>query len=174
MRLLALDVGSGPHPWSVHPNPGDPRFEADDVIHLDYNEWPHLEVRSHAAHLPFKNEVFDYVRASHIIEHLELPEGLQMVQEMARVCKGGGEIEIVIPDFARFLEKWQQASIPMRLNHEMQRVVMGDADLGPCQIHKSIYDARSIEYLMVQCRIKVIKVDLTTRGPRDTIILGIK
>lgn len=46
---------------------------------------------------PFKNEEFDYVLASHIVEHLQSPR--KFFKEMKRILKKGGKICVVVPHF---------------------------------------------------------------------------
>ena len=60
-----------------------------DVVHnLDKYPWP------------FKNNTFDYVLASHVLEHLEnLPRALN---ELWRISKSGAIIEIKVPYFNNF------------------------------------------------------------------------
>lgn len=47
---------------------------------------------------PFKNNEFDYVYASHIIEHLDDP--FKVLKELKRITKSGGIIHIRLPHFS--------------------------------------------------------------------------
>ena len=49
-------------------------------------------------HLPFKDESFDLVYNSGVIEHFPDPENTNAVREMARVTKKGGCIVIIVPN----------------------------------------------------------------------------
>lgn len=57
------------------------------------------------AHLmeTFKDEEFDYVYASHVLEHLEDPR--LAIKNWFRICKKGGYMIIVVPLFYRFEKK---------------------------------------------------------------------
>ncbi len=48
--------------------------------------------------LPFKDNTFSAVYASHVLEHLYLVEARQLLAECRRVVKPGGVIRIVVPD----------------------------------------------------------------------------
>ena len=47
-----------------------------------------------ARYLPFKDEVFDHVYSSHLIEHFSHREAKNVIREWVRVLKKGGMIEI--------------------------------------------------------------------------------
>lgn len=83
---LVLDVGSGHNP--------NPRSDilCDRYIEDDTERGGHLRVDrplivADGHNLPFKDKAFDYVIASHIIEHMDDPE--RFCQELARVSKRG-------------------------------------------------------------------------------------
>ena len=46
---------------------------------------------------PFKNKEFDYILASHIIEHLDDPA--RAIKEMRRILKDKGELCIIVPHY---------------------------------------------------------------------------
>ena len=53
-------------------------------------------------YLPFKNKVFDKALCSHIIEHVHQPK--QLLQEVHRVMKGGGFLQLELPNGFSLLE----------------------------------------------------------------------
>jgi len=55
-----------------------------------------------AQHLPFREEIFDTVLCSHIIEHVPQPK--QLVQEVHRVTKKGGALMLEVPNGFSILE----------------------------------------------------------------------
>jgi len=78
----------------------------NDAIALDYNfaktRYLHRRqipaVRGSTFALPFKDETFDCVISSQVIEHIPYDEAL--FREMARVLQPGGELIIGTPDYA--------------------------------------------------------------------------
>jgi len=66
---MILDIGSGPHPM------GD--------INLDLNSDSKPDIVADGQNLPFIDNVFETVRASHTIEHLKNP--IQFIKELYRV-----------------------------------------------------------------------------------------
>lgn len=48
--------------------------------------------------LPFKDETFDLVYASHVLEHVPWYQVRQTLQEWRRILKRGGRLEIWVPD----------------------------------------------------------------------------
>jgi ubiquinone/menaquinone biosynthesis C-methylase UbiE len=53
-------------------------------------------------YLPFKDEVFDTALCSHVIEHVHQPK--QLLQEVHRVMKRGGFLELEVPNGFALLE----------------------------------------------------------------------
>ena len=49
-------------------------------------------------HLPFPDGTFDIVYASHVLEHIPWFDSERVLREWARVTKGGGRLEIWVPD----------------------------------------------------------------------------
>lgn len=81
-----LDIGCGPnkHPGAV----GMDRRKLDgvDVVH-DIEEFP----------WPFPDETFDKVLASHVIEHLKPWLMIDLMNEIWRVTKVGGQLLVAMP-----------------------------------------------------------------------------
>ena len=75
MTKLILDVGSGPYP-----------LKGENVVHVDIDrQWPHVEVVCDIHHLPFRDEAFSVVHASHVVEHLKNP--VEALKQFRRVSK---------------------------------------------------------------------------------------
>lgn len=69
---MILDIGCG----------GNPIFCKGEVIHADLSG-KHLEVKCDAHYLPFKNDCFELVYASHVVEHCLNPKAV--LEEFRRV-----------------------------------------------------------------------------------------
>jgi len=90
-KQISLDVGYGSNPKGTvnvdffregyNPQTGDQKKG-------EYVRAQNIEnfIVGDAMHLPFKDEVFDVVFSTHVIEHVADPAG--MLREMNRVCKG--------------------------------------------------------------------------------------
>jgi ubiquinone/menaquinone biosynthesis C-methylase UbiE len=50
---------------------------------------------------PFPDNVFDFIRSEHMIEHIPHLDGLRLLQECHRVLKPGGFIRIATPDLKK-------------------------------------------------------------------------
>ena len=53
--------------------------------------------------LPFEADSFDYIASEHVIEHLDLDQGIRLLQECFRVLKSGGTLRLSTPDLGKFL-----------------------------------------------------------------------
>lgn len=48
--------------------------------------------------LPFDDETFDIIYASHVLEHIHYRDSLASIREWVRILKTGGHLEVWIPD----------------------------------------------------------------------------
>jgi phosphatidylethanolamine/phosphatidyl-N-methylethanolamine N-methyltransferase len=99
-RVLEVGVGTGislgAYPPYVHVVGIDP--SADMLTHamkkVRENEWNHVELKQgDALKLDFPDNSFDDVCTFHVIS--VVPDAVQMMREMIRVCKPGGRIVII-------------------------------------------------------------------------------
>lgn len=58
--------------------------------------------------LPFRDNTFTAVYASHVLEHLYLVEAQQLLSECNRVAKPGGVVRIVVPDLNSMVREYVQ------------------------------------------------------------------
>lgn len=85
-NLLWLDVGCG-------------ASKITGAIGLDRYPFPGVDVvRDLRRGLPFNDSIFDGVRAHHVVEHFTGEDLLFIVDEMWRVTKWGGQLEVTVPD----------------------------------------------------------------------------
>lgn len=83
--VLGLDIGCG-------------EKKRAGAIGLDLRRTVSPDVIADARMLPFRDELFDFVFSSHVIEHFSHREVTGVLAEWVRVLKKGGAIEIRCPD----------------------------------------------------------------------------
>lgn len=85
--MRKLNVGCGLDPW------GDVRMDLNLTFpYAQGSRRSTLNVRASATHLPFREGIFDEVRAWHVLEHM--PEPPRVVRELRRVCSGTISIRV--------------------------------------------------------------------------------
>jgi len=83
-KRRVLDIGCG-------------ESKLEGAIGIDIRRTKSVDIIADARHLPFKDEVFDHVYSSHLIEHFSHREVKDVVKEWVRVLTKGGTIEIRCP-----------------------------------------------------------------------------
>ncbi|MBF0096468.1 MAG: class I SAM-dependent methyltransferase [Magnetococcales bacterium] len=82
-----------------------PRFHAD-------HPWPesihHLDLRRR---LPFADQQFRAIYASHVLEHLDRAAALALLRECARCCRPGGVVRMAVPNLAVQIQDYLQGHI---------------------------------------------------------------
>jgi len=78
----------------------DIRRGVDDWVNVDLVGLPGVDLVVNVRHpLPFPENEFDFILASHIIEHVTFEEKLPLIVELWRVAKCGATIEIMCPNW---------------------------------------------------------------------------
>ncbi len=92
--MLVLEVGSGKRPMAG----ASISAVGNKIIKTDINKKAYVDVICDAQSLPFRNDVFDYLFCSHVLEHI--PEYIKAFREFHRVLRGGRTIEIIVPHWS--------------------------------------------------------------------------
>lgn len=146
MRLqrLTLDIGCGE------------RKKGD--IGIDLRKTGAVDVIADARMLPFKDESFDYVYSSHLIEHFSHREVKKVLLEWVRILKRKGTIEIRCPDL-------RARSLLFFLNPSWRNVmhIYGSQDYCGAE-HKCGFSYSLLKNLLESCGIKSIKRIIKIKG----------
>lgn len=94
-----LEIGPGYHGERI------PGFETLDVVKRENVD----HVGDASEGLPFDNDTFDLVYASHILEHIPWQKTEQTLQEWVRVLSSGGWLEIWVPDALKICKAFVDA-----------------------------------------------------------------
>jgi SAM-dependent methyltransferase len=101
---MILDVGS------AKPSKDFLYLKGENVIHIDIDRTAKINVLCDAHVLPFKDDSFNIVHASHVLEHLSNP--LEALREWYRVSKKW--VVIKVPNRERFVH---DAEVPFTRDH---------------------------------------------------------
>lgn len=77
----------------------DPRNLIDDFETLSIHEFVNIDyVLDISKGMPFQNNSFDIIYASHVLEHIPWYKSEDVLKEIHRILKPGGQLEIWVPD----------------------------------------------------------------------------
>jgi len=92
--VRSLEIGPGIHPvdtkWDTVDMVGSPTFLHDVRI----------------LPLPIQTNTYDLVYMSHILEHVPWFQTLDFLEEVKRILKHGGTVEIWVPDFEKIVQAY--------------------------------------------------------------------
>jgi predicted SAM-dependent methyltransferase len=72
----------------------------EGYVNLDFNKEVKADIYADISkRLPFKDNTFDYILASHIIEHVPREKFYKFIEEIYRICKPGAIIDVFVPHF---------------------------------------------------------------------------
>ncbi len=62
--------------------------------------------------LPIKDETYDFIYMSHVLEHISWEKTVDVLKELRRILKTGGSLEIWVPDFNVIFWAYDDDCIP--------------------------------------------------------------
>jgi len=160
--IIKLNLGSGPsgiggwlnYDWGVLPILSKlPLIRKIFVIFgfIDNNydiSWPKIRLVNILYKLPLGSESVNYIYCSHVLEHFEKYQAINILNECYRVLKKGGVMRIVLPDLKKLVAQYNNAE-------EFNRKFFGyDKDKKSLfnyfiRGHRWMYDEKSIVGLLV-------------------------
>jgi len=92
---MIIDIGSGPHP------------KPDADIRMDIHQWGNVNCLHNLMQVPYplENEQFDKAYMGDVVEHIYIFEIDKVMQEVYRILKTGGILEVTVPDVRWICER---------------------------------------------------------------------
>jgi len=100
MNKITLNIGCGGRVYDGYPHP------FYKCINYDLRPLPVVNIVGDVRELPFKNEYFDYILASDIIEHFPIAHTEEVLSEWLRVLKPQCLIEFRLPNLLAICEDY--------------------------------------------------------------------
>lgn len=72
-------------------------------------DWPKLKLIDIRKTLPLAEDSVDFIYCSHVLEHFEKYETVNILKECFRVLKPGGVLRVVLPDLKIMINKFSDA-----------------------------------------------------------------
>jgi len=121
--LVKLNLGCGPngiegwinYDWGVLPLLSKMRWLRNLLLRISwlpesYNvDWPRLELVDLRKGLPRVDASVDFIYCSHVLEHLEEWEAVELLRECRRVLRPGGVLRLVVPDLLKMVKNYYGA-----------------------------------------------------------------
>jgi len=147
-----------------------PGFETLDIVggpNVDY-------VYDAAKPLPFKDNTFDLIYASHVLEHIPWYKTEEVLKEWVRILKPGGQLEIWVPDGLKICKALVQAELEGIKVADMDSWCKFNPRKDPCvwaagrifwganpeypSWHKAIFTPRYLKELFERVGLKNVKI----------------
>lgn len=87
--------------------------------------WPKIHLVDIRRKLPLKDRSVKYIYCSHVLEHFERWQAIEILKECRRVLKVGGWLRLVIPDLRKMVKKYSQNKGSPRAPDDFFREVWG-------------------------------------------------
>ena len=121
-----------------------------NVTNLDMLELPGVDIVAPAYPLTFKDNTFDIIYASHLLEHYSKKLVPEVLKEWVRILKKDGKLRIAVPNFEVLAELYMKYK---RL--DLMGPILG-AQHSFYDYHFSIFDEKELTTLMEGARLNAI------------------
>ena len=88
-------------------------------------DWPNLRLVNIRRRLPLKDNSVKFIYCSHVLEHFERWQAVEILRECRRVLRTGGCIRIVVPDLKKMIGNYNDSKNSPRASDEFFREVWG-------------------------------------------------
>jgi predicted SAM-dependent methyltransferase len=125
------------------------------ILSINYEtSWPDIKLVDIRHKLPLKDKSVDYIYCSHVLEHFEKYETLDILKDCYRVLKKGGVIRVVLPDLKKMIKNYKSAE---KFNRDFFGYEKDKKSLLNLFVrgHHWMYDENSISELMKKFFIEV-------------------
>ena len=132
-------------------------------IHIDMDDYPHIDYRSNVKDLHFiESESVSLIYASHTLEYFDRLEVNDVLKEWFRVLKPMGVLRVAVPDFEAIVKVYQKY-------HDLEHQgILGPlfgywpykvgVDKDEIFYHKTTYDFRSLKQVLESNGFRNIKL----------------
>jgi len=117
---------------------------------VDIREECQPDFRCDIRQLPFDNGSFDIIFSSHVLEHFDREEHIQLLKEWLRVLKPEGEVRIVVPSIEWAAKKLVEGIV----DNDVMNVLYG-AQSNPYDFHKTGFTPLTLSALVRNLNCKV-------------------
>ena len=176
---MNLDLGPGRYP-----------IESSGYLHLDKYPYPDTDCLGDILRLPFRDNAFPKIVASHVIEHIWWMKVTHYLDEWYRVLQPGGYLEVQTFDFVMLARHylsgvglaWSALNPRERRGVWLNRTVFWweECPARPENPHKAIYDYPYLEYCLGQAgfvdiqRLDIGETKTYSHGKMDMLVRGQK
>lgn len=152
---------------------------------LDYVDGPNVDFVAMwgKERLPFEDNTWDYIYASHVLEHIPWHDAVDALKELHRVIRKGGQVEIHVPDFGKIVREWYLKGRKGAwgrfddhmhwLNARIFGISLGEHN--PAKHHLAVYDLGSLKRTLQMAGFTELKRSGPPRGreKHGTLDLGL-
>ena len=108
--MIKLNIGCGGNPLKDYINIDQDSLEQMRKRYPEKKFGDELIIRNHDIfNLPFDDSSVDEIKSDSLIEHLNFIQEKKFFNEIKRVIKAGGRLEISTPDFEMTVKQWLAA-----------------------------------------------------------------
>ncbi|MBI5912308.1 MAG: methyltransferase domain-containing protein [Betaproteobacteria bacterium] len=118
-------------------------------IHIDLDDFPHIDHRSRIDRLPmFPDETADLIYCCHGLEYFDRIEAPEVLREWHRVLRKGGILRVSVPDFSALISVYENTGNLNAILGPLYGRMAINTEKGDAVIyHRTAYDYRSLEEL---------------------------
>ncbi len=128
-------------------------------IHIDLDDFPHIDHRSRIDRLPmFADETVDLIYCCHGPEYFDRGQAHEALCEWRRVLKKGGILRLAVPDFSALVSVYATTGNLNDILGPLYGRMVIHAEQGDTVIyHRTTYDYQSLEELCLAVGFRTVR-----------------
>lgn len=120
-------------------------------INLDIRDIDGIDKVSEVYPLPYKDNTFDLIYGSHLLEHFPRDKTLFILKEWVRVLRKGGTLRLSVPSLEALIKIYQQ-------ENDLSQIIgplYGKQDY-PYNYHYTVFDYKTLKKLMEEAGLTAV------------------
>lgn len=126
----------------------------EGFLNIDVRNLPNVDIVSTLENLPFEDNYADLIVAQDVLEHFCRIELGRVLEEIKRVLKIGGILEIRVPDCEQILNKYKWGEL--QLDHALAYLYGGQDYVE--NVHKNGFTKANTKYIMEYFGFEVLEL----------------
>jgi len=150
-------------------NLGCGKYHLDGYLNVDINE--PADIIMDIRNLDFDDNSLEEIVSSHVLEHISMHETIRVLQEMYRVLKPEGILQLEVPDLEYCLSEWLKTDEESEHKWNFYLMRIFGSQINEYEYHKTGFTEKRITNLLTTIGFKDIKIERVDSHAQESLLI---